>query len=108
MALKGHEGTGIQEFSRPSGICCDDDGRVVVADSKNQRVMIFSPLLDFLWAVSYIILLLVKVLLHLVNYISLFMLTDSELILFNLREKALAKSREYECLSLWHYFCGDL
>lgn len=55
MALKGHEGTGIQEFSRPSGICCDDDGRVVVADSKNQRVMIFSPLLDFLLAVSSLI-----------------------------------------------------
>lgn len=40
------------EFSRPSGICCDDDGRVIVADSKNQRVMIFSPVLDFLFAVS--------------------------------------------------------
>ncbi|KAG4076721.1 hypothetical protein HA402_002008 [Bradysia odoriphaga] len=52
LALKGHEGTGAQEFSRPSGICCDDDGRVVVADSKNQRVLVFSPALDFLWAVD--------------------------------------------------------
>lgn len=52
LAAKGHEGTGVQEFCRPSGICCDDKARVVVADSKNQRVLVFSPLLEFLWAVS--------------------------------------------------------
>ena len=45
--------TALHEFCRPSGICCDDDGRVIVADSKNQRVLIFSPLLEFLWAVSF-------------------------------------------------------
>lgn len=52
LAAKGHEGNGVQEFCRPSGICCDDEGRVIVADSKNQRVLIFSPVLEFLWAVS--------------------------------------------------------
>lgn len=53
LAAKGHEGSAVHEFSRPSGICCDDDGRVIVADSKNQRVLVFSPQLEFLWAVSY-------------------------------------------------------
>lgn len=52
MAIKGHEGSNLNEFSRPSGICCDDDGRVIVADSKNQRVLIFSPTLECLWAVD--------------------------------------------------------
>lgn len=45
----------MHEFSRPSGICCDDDGRVIVADSKNQRVLIFSPQLEFLWTVRILI-----------------------------------------------------
>uniref|UniRef100_A0A8D8KI75 Protein wech n=1 Tax=Culex pipiens TaxID=7175 RepID=A0A8D8KI75_CULPI len=52
LAAKGHEGSAVHEFSRPSGIACDDDGRVIVADSKNQRVLIFSPQLEFLWAVE--------------------------------------------------------
>lgn len=52
LALKGHEGSALHEFCRPSGVCCDDDGRVIVADSKNQRVLIFSPSLEFLWAVE--------------------------------------------------------
>lgn len=52
VAAKGHEGSGTHEFSRPSGICCDDDGRVIVADSKNQRVIIFSHQLEFLWTVE--------------------------------------------------------
>lgn len=52
LATKGHEGNALNEFCRPSGICCDDDGRIVVADSKNQRVLIFSAMLEFLWAVE--------------------------------------------------------
>lgn len=70
MAIKGQEGTNVTEFCRPSGICCkcqsfnqrtftnfslfkgDDDGRVIVADSKNQRVLIFSPTLEYLWTVD--------------------------------------------------------
>ena len=50
LAAKGHEGAGMHEFCRPSGICCDDDGRVIVADSKNQRVVTFSSQLEFLWS----------------------------------------------------------
>lgn len=50
IAAKGHEGSGTHEFSRPSGICCDDEGRIIVADSKNQRVIVFSQHLEFLWA----------------------------------------------------------
>lgn len=52
LSAKGHEGTSVNEFSRPSGLCCDDDGHVIVADSKNQRVLIFSPQLDYLGTVS--------------------------------------------------------
>lgn len=35
-----------------TGICCDDDGRIIIADSKNQRVLICSPMLEFLWNVE--------------------------------------------------------
>lgn len=52
MATKGHEGSALHEFCRPSGLCVDDDGRVIVADSKNQRVLIFSAVLEFLWTVE--------------------------------------------------------
>lgn len=52
LSAKGHEGPGFQEFNRPSGLCCDDDGRIIVADSKNQRVIVFTPSLDYLWDVS--------------------------------------------------------
>lgn len=52
LATKGHEGNALNEFCRPSGIACDDDGRVIVSDSKNQRVLIFSAMLEFLWAVE--------------------------------------------------------
>lgn len=52
VATKGHEGSGTHEFSRPSGVCCDDEGKVIVADSKNQRVVVFSQQLDFLWAID--------------------------------------------------------
>ena len=52
LSVKGHEGSGFQEFNRPSGICCDDDGRIIIADSKNQRIVVYSPTLDYLWDVS--------------------------------------------------------
>lgn len=52
LATKGHEGSALHEFCRPSGIACDDDGRIIVADSKNQRVLIFSPMLEFLWTIE--------------------------------------------------------
>ena len=52
LATRGHEGSALHEFCRPSGICCDDDGRIIIADSKNQRVLICSPMLEFLWNVE--------------------------------------------------------
>ncbi|XP_059612624.1 protein wech [Phlebotomus argentipes] len=52
IATKGFEGIPRQDFSRPSGLCVDDDGRVIVADSKNQRVLVFTKDFDFLWAVD--------------------------------------------------------
>jgi tripartite motif-containing protein 71 len=52
LATRGHEGSALHEFSRPSGICCDDEGRIIIADSKNQRVLICSPTLEFLWNVE--------------------------------------------------------
>ncbi|XP_077284413.1 tripartite motif containing 71 protein wech [Arctopsyche grandis] len=52
LGAKGYEGLAIGEFSRPSGIICDDEGKIIVADSKNQRVIAFSPYLDFLWALE--------------------------------------------------------
>lgn len=42
--------TNFYDFS--IGICCDDDGRIIIADSKNQRVLICSPMLEFLWNVE--------------------------------------------------------
>lgn len=58
MTAKGHEGIGQHDFSRPSGLCCDDEGNVVIADSKNQRLVVFSNGLEFLYTVSLIILVL--------------------------------------------------
>lgn len=52
LGAKGYEGLAIGEFSRPSGIICDDEGRIIVADSKNQRVIVFSPCLEFQWALE--------------------------------------------------------
>lgn len=51
--VRGREGEGeIHEFNRPSGLCCDDHGRVVVADSKNQRVLVYNTNFEFQWIVS--------------------------------------------------------
>lgn len=51
--VRGREGEGeIHEFNRPSGICCDDNGRIVIADSKNQRVLVYNTDLDLQWVVS--------------------------------------------------------
>lgn len=52
LSVKGHEGSGFHEFNRPSGLCCDDEGRIIVADSKNQRILVFNQNLDFMWDVS--------------------------------------------------------
>lgn len=52
LGVVGYDQNHWLEFSRPSGIVCDDAGRVIVADSKSQRVMIFSPALEFLYSVS--------------------------------------------------------
>lgn len=52
LSVKGHEGSGFHEFNRPSGLCCDDEGRIIVADSKNQRILVFNSNLDFMWDVS--------------------------------------------------------
>ena len=52
--VRGHEGEGeIHEFNRPSGLCCDDKGQVVIADSKNQRVLIYNTDFEFQWMVSH-------------------------------------------------------
>lgn len=51
--MRGHEGEGeIHEFNRPSGLCCDDKGQVVIADSKNQRVLVYNTDFEFQWMVS--------------------------------------------------------
>lgn len=39
----------VGHFNRPSGICCDDNGHFVVADSKNQRVLVFDFSLELQW-----------------------------------------------------------
>lgn len=51
--IRGREGDGeVHEFNRPSGLSCDDNGRIVIADSKNQRVLVYNTNLDFQWVVS--------------------------------------------------------
>lgn len=51
--VRGREGEGeLHEFNRPSGLCCDDNGRVIVADSKNQRVLVYNTNLELQWVVS--------------------------------------------------------
>lgn len=51
--VRGHEGDGeVHEFNRPSGLCCDDKGQVVIADSKNQRVLVYNTDFEFQWMVS--------------------------------------------------------
>lgn len=53
--VRGHEGEGeIHEFNRPSGLCCDDKGQVVIADSKNQRVLVYNTEFEFQWMVSLV------------------------------------------------------
>lgn len=50
--VRGREGEGeLHEFNRPSGLCCDDNGRIVVADSKNQRVLVYNIELELQWVV---------------------------------------------------------
>ena len=39
----GGKGTGKSQFNYPWGITCDTSGRVLVADSENDRVQVFTP-----------------------------------------------------------------
>lgn len=51
--VRGREGESeLHEFNRPSGLCCDDNGRIVIADSKNQRVLVYNTELELQWVVS--------------------------------------------------------
>lgn len=51
--VRGREGEGeLHEFNRPSGMCCDDSGRIVIADSKNQRVLVYNTDMELQWVVS--------------------------------------------------------
>lgn len=43
------------EFNRPSGLCCDDYGNVLIADSKNQRAMVYNAKFEFQYEVSTMI-----------------------------------------------------
>ncbi|KAK9873231.1 hypothetical protein WA026_021723 [Henosepilachna vigintioctopunctata] len=43
----GSEGTAIGQFQRPQGIACDDAGNVVIADSKNHRIILKNSSGDF-------------------------------------------------------------
>lgn len=45
----GRPGTGLGEFDRPNGIAVTQIGRLVVADSNNQRVQAFTSEGDHLW-----------------------------------------------------------
>lgn len=52
--IRGREGYGeVLEFNRPSGICCDDKGLFALADSKNQRVLVYNSTIEFQYAVSF-------------------------------------------------------
>lgn len=53
MVLKlAKEGEALNEFNRPSGICVDDKGNIVIADSKNQRILVYDENFIFKWVVS--------------------------------------------------------
>ncbi|NOR15646.1 MAG: 6-bladed beta-propeller [Candidatus Aminicenantes bacterium] len=39
----GQKGQGPGEFNNPTGLCVDDNSRIVVADYQNNRIQIFSP-----------------------------------------------------------------
>ena len=41
----GCEGTKDGEFTRPNGVTVDDEGNIIVADSRNHRIQVF--LLNF-------------------------------------------------------------
>ncbi|XP_011181579.2 protein wech-like [Zeugodacus cucurbitae] len=49
IRTKGNRGFGTLQFSCPSGVCCDDDGTIVVADCHNRRICVFSSTLESLW-----------------------------------------------------------
>lgn len=43
----GKKGRNKGEFANPQGVCCTSDGKIVVADSNNQVVQVFSALGEF-------------------------------------------------------------
>ncbi|VDN03240.1 unnamed protein product [Thelazia callipaeda] len=45
----GSEGTGDGQLCRPWGICCDNKGRIVVADRSNNRIQLFDKEGNFLF-----------------------------------------------------------
>lgn len=54
LMIRGREGYGdVLEFNRPSGICCDDKGLFALADSKNQRVLVYNSTIEFQYAVIF-------------------------------------------------------
>nr|XP_036226017.1 protein wech isoform X1 [Bactrocera oleae] len=52
ITTKGNLGFGYLQFSRPSGVCCDDDGTIIVADCHNHRICVFSSTLESLWNID--------------------------------------------------------
>ncbi|XP_067630815.1 protein wech-like [Eurosta solidaginis] len=52
LSTKGSQGVDNLQFNRPSGICSDDQGTIIVADSHNQRIKVFNSTLDCLWSLD--------------------------------------------------------
>ena len=42
LKFLGCEGTKDGEFTRPNGVTVDDEGNIIVADSRNHRIQVFS------------------------------------------------------------------
>lgn len=51
ISTKGNQGFEYLQFSHPSGVCCDDDGTIIVADCHNHRICVFTSTLQSLWNV---------------------------------------------------------
>lgn len=50
--MRGFEGHTMNAMSRPSGICCDTNGNIVVADSKNLRVVVYNNTLNYVGEIT--------------------------------------------------------
>ncbi len=46
----GRPGIEPGQFDRPGGVAVDDGGRIAVSDSNNNRVTMFTPMLEVLWS----------------------------------------------------------